>query len=247
MPDFLHEAAPTASQPEAASGASKRFRPGQPSAAEEGSDTDGTSKRGPSGLWTEYYGAAVLLLIAAFLGVGYVLLNPLVTRFKELNRDIESQTIVLQDERAYLDSLDQSIAAAEAIPSDTLEKVNEALPREIGIPKLLETMSRIADQNRVSLNSVQFNKVTAEDTAALRGKTIRIRPIDMNIALLSPGYVQTRAFLEDLETNLRVLDVKNIAVNANEQTGELTYNILLTAYSIEPIPKGVAAPGAPTP
>lgn len=239
MPDFLHQDQNAIVPPSPAGTSGKRGRrrfEGRSPQEEAKNEQEPEGVKEPSVLFTQYYGSIFLLVTAVFLGSGYLFLYPLVRSFKVLDRDIRRQNEVLQDERAYLNSLDQSIAAAQAIPEETIDRVNEALPRTIGIPKLLQNMSLIADENGVKLNSVQFNAVPPEDAASQRGRTIRMRPLDLNITLFSPGYRQTRAFLEDLETNLRVMDVKNIAVNANEQTGELSYAILLTAYSIEPAP-----------
>lgn len=207
-------------------------------------------KKQPSKLFREYYGILFLLLLAVFVALGYYALNPLYTEFKELNTEIEVQLQTLEDERTYLDSLERSIAAAESIPQETLARVDEALPEEINLPKLLITMSTIASENGVGLTSVQFT-TTGEPKRSERTRRasamIELIPLDVNMSIDSPGYRATRSFLEDLESNVRVLDVSTISVTGNEQDGTMTYTLDLTAYAVRKPERKIPPPGGVLP
>lgn len=242
MPDFLHEGKETeVPETEAASAsqgvkrhAFRSRRPGSGRQEKKKAD-DKKKKKEPSKLFTDYYGILFMFLIAAFIGAGYFVLNPLYAEFKTLNGEIESQLQTLDDERGFLDSLGRSIVAAEEIPESTLMRVDEALPRDIEIPKLLATIAMITEQNNIVLSNIQFTPAEKpKETEKKRRRTsIELVPLGINLTLQSDGYQATRKFLEDLEENVRVLDVKTITVTGNEQDGSLSYTLELTAYAIK--------------
>ncbi len=242
MPDFLHQDTEHDIQPEAGSVEARpktrheTVKPAQLKKTEK--DDKEKKKKKPSRLFVDYYGVIFLLLVAIFILAGFVLLWPLISEFKMTNAEIGSTVQTLKDERDYLESLQRSIAAAETIPADTLMRVDEALPRRVGLPKLLQTMSLIAEQNGVQLSSVQFNEPKQSSTETQQARALSAAPLDINLTLNSPSYAATRRFLESVERNLRVLDVQQITVTSNEQSGELTYTLQLRTYTLNaPVPR----------
>lgn len=227
-----------ASKPEVASpstGVKRRaFSSKRPGTGKPEKKTDKKKKKERSKLFTDYYGIFFMFLIGAFIGAGYFVLNPLYAEFKTLNSDIESQLQTLDDERNFLNSLDGSIAAAEEIPESTLIRVDEALPRDIEIPKLLSTIAMITKQNNIELSNIQFTPADKpkKTEKKKRRTSVELIPLGISLTLQSDGYQATRRFLEDLEENVRVLDVKTITVTGNEQDGSLSYTLELTAYAI---------------
>lgn len=198
-----------------------------------------------SKLFTQYYGTVFLLLIAGFAVIGYSVLNPNIEAFKLANETINVRLQELDDSQSYLDSLDRSIAAAQSIPEETLERVEEALPREIGIPKLLKTMAVIAESNNISMTSIQFSQqsqgaASSDAVGTVARRSLELVPIDMDINLDAANYQITRAFLEDLERNVRVLDVRSITVNANDTEGTMSYTLQLTAYAVREAERAVS-------
>lgn len=189
------------------------------------------STRPPSRFWAEYYGPVFLLLVAAFIVAGFFLLRPLILEYKQLRADATSMTTRLRNERGYLDSLLRSIAAAQSIPAETLADVDEALPRDVGIPKLLETLARLAEADRISLSSVQFS--TSKPSTPMPGVPVVNRQaegVDIAMSVAAPDYASTRRFLNAIERNLRVFDIQTIAVSADAEGGTQSYSIQLRTY-----------------
>ncbi len=219
----------------------RAFRTQRPGSGRRGEELTPEQKKGkkkkePSKLFVHYYGSVFLLLIAGFVAAGYFLLSPLITEFKEVNETIGTKLTEVDDARAFLESLDLSIQAAESIPEDTLMRVDEALPRDVGIPKLLKTIAEIATEYNVEVSSVQFAPGAAakKEEGATRSpyRGMELSPIDINLTVDAPGYQVTRAFLEALETNVRVLDVNTISVTG-EDDGAMSYTMTLTAYTLK--------------
>lgn len=247
MPDFLHEGSEIeVPEKEASSGQKKpaAFKTRRPGSSKPEQKGEGKKKKKESSkLFTEYYGIIFLFLIGIFIGGSYFVINPLYAEFKTVNGDIETKLQTLEDERSFLNSLERSIAAAESIPAETLARVDEALPQDVGIPKLLLTMSELSKQNEVRLTNVQFSPTSEpKGIKKRRSSAIELVPIKINLTLEAPGYQSTRTFLEDLEENVRILDVSTINVSSNEQEGTLSYTLELTAYSIKKSERAAPSP-----
>lgn len=257
MPDFLHRDPPSKESPNPETPASSpglstpkvtppKFavspapgprsveamsrRPGGPASPGANGDTEGDlpGRKPPSKLFVEYYAVLFLALVTAFLFAGFFLLRPLIFEYRKLQGTLQSTATLVSDERGYLESLQQSVTAAQSIPPETLADVEEALPREPGIPKLLQMLSLLAEQNDVPLNSVQF---TTSKTQSTEGSTIE--STDIGISVSSKGYAGTRRYLDALEHNLRIFDLG--AVTFSPGVGDASswaYSLQLRTYAL---------------
>ncbi len=189
--------------------------------------------RRPSKLLVEYYAITFLFLIACVVLGAYVLLQPKILHFRSTNDEIGVQLKETENARAYLVSLEASIAAASSIPPDALQRVNEALPKKLNIPKLLQTMDEIARMNNVDIGSIQFSPGSPQPSSG--SDPFAIIPVQTSLAIEASGYRDMKDFLTDLETNVRLIDIHTISVNGGSD-GRISYAIQMTTYSLgEPI------------
>jgi hypothetical protein len=249
MPDFLSKApaapSPAAhhTPPQAPSSAAPTVAASTPWSSNKEvayrlEETDGATapvkmRKPPSRLFTDYYASLFLLLVTVALTTGFWLLRPLVMRYRMEQGNINNIRAQLSDEQDYLESLRQSIVAAETIPAETLSDVEEALPRAPDVPKLLVMMSTLAKVNNVVLSNVQFTvSRTAETDGALGG----VDTVDIGMSVSSQGYAGTRRYLGALERNLRLLDLDTISFqpsgNSTDDDGNWNYGLQLKAYSL---------------
>ncbi len=197
-----------------------------------------TKTRGPSRFWVEYYISAVLLLIAAFVGVAYVIHRPMILNIKETNAETTQRLQTLERQRAFLVSLSQSIAASRAISPEALDQVNRALPSGAQIPLLLLEFGTSAAQRNVKIGSITFAEAmnarepASTPRAASRGLVavpVAI-PIDISLTLNAQTYADVKRFLADIEASRRLMDVIGIAMSAGGASKETTYQIQLRTY-----------------
>jgi hypothetical protein len=250
MPDFLHHETDSKIAP---AGAERLASPasdvhGANHANEQGKDTRHAA-RGPEGeailpkkkppmrLFTDYYGAMFLGVIALFILSGFLFLEPLITDYKMMSTDVSDAGVTLKEDRDYLNSLRASVAAAEAIPPNIIANIDEALPRTVGIPKLLETMAAISETTGVRLSSVSFTETkAAPDSSPAGAQGLSVSPIDISLTLSANDYATMKTFLNRLERNLRIMDVQSINVSGGGTTFE--YSIQLRTYTLsQPAPK----------
>jgi hypothetical protein len=197
--------------------------------------------RKESPLFIHYYQSLFLLLISLFSLSGYLVLNPLIKDFKKTNEMIKVSLQESDDATDFLRSVNGSIKAAQSISPETLSKVNEALPREVEIPKLLKTFALIADQNRVTMSGIQFSaQDAASGSPTYQGYSLAT--VQISLSIQAPGYLVMRKYLEDLQTNIRLMDVKTISVSGDNASGAFSYSLELVTYYLQ---KTSTKPSAP--
>ena len=163
-------------------------------------------------------------------------MNGLKTRNAELGVDIERLT----QERTYLQSLDQSIVSAENISPAVLNRVDQALPRDSGIPELLTLLGSVSEMDGVKLNSVNFSDVKTSLARGAASATSSVMQTQINISVSAADYPQIKRFLGHLESSLRLLDV--VGINVSLDGEKAMYAIQLNAYAFRPavVPKAAA-------
>lgn len=182
-------------------------------------------------------------LLVVVIGVGaYLILLP---RYRALR---DSQAVLAQQEQkvaattASLDGMKRLIADFEAQKTE-LQRVDLALPESPEIPELLANLDFLASQSGVVLSSVQIVPAPTLASASagqaagglrrveqLRGKT---KDLDiLEVSLTAAGnYPNLKAFLLNLEQNLRLMDVQELVVaEPDEETGLQEYGIKLHTY-----------------
>jgi hypothetical protein len=264
MPDFLHEenghdgavnAVSSLKLEDRTEGLNpQKNRDGVKMAAPKARASDAPAKRKmPFVIFTHYYGVFFLFLIALFIGLGYIVFVPRYGDMVAIAGEIGTAEATLQEEESYLGALNQSIEAAEAIPAETVGKVDEAIPRaNTGIPKMLVTMAAIARASGVELGNVEFSE--SGPMPGIASRKLGISPIHISTSVQADGYQEMRKFLSNLEQSLRLVDVNSIAVSAGAVKDEkggggehvaFNYALQLTAYTLSSAPPISAANAQP--
>lgn len=235
MPDFLNKD-PASDQ---AAAPPKRFPHTPAPEVPRGDEAHppAVTVKAPSRIWTDYYGAIFLLIVAVFIGVGTFVLRPLVINFRRLEGTIASTATLLQDEQGYLTSVEASISAAQSIPPETLANVDEALPHDADVPKLLQAVTLFAKKENVTLSSVQFTAPPADSLGNGNPQTI-----DINMTVSLAGYAGLRQFLDGVEHSLRIFDMGAISVTSGDvggnagAAGDTAYSFEIHTYFLPPPP-----------
>jgi Tfp pilus assembly protein PilO len=186
----------------------------------------------PSSLFVDYYGAIVLLVIGLAIGSAVIFLRPIINDIKQTNAQIEQRIGTIQDERRYLSTLEQSVAAAESIPSDTLQKVEDALPDDSAIPSLLLQFGDAAARHGLRIDNISFVDNRPVVNAPRAATTTGVLPVDITVSLRARNYLDVKRFLTDVESSLRLLDI--VGMTSGQTGNELAYTLQFRSYVFSP-------------
>jgi hypothetical protein len=188
--------------------------------------------RNESPIFIHYYQSVFLVLIMLFVASGYLVLSPLITEFKKTNQSIGAKLNEKVEAESFLQSINNSISAAQSIPPETLERINESLPNEVQVPILLKTFANIAAKNGVKMGGIQISASEPSSDSAGSGGYALV-PIRVAVSISAPGYLVMRRYLEDLQLYVRLMDVKSISVSGDDNSGEFSYSLDLTTYYLK--------------
>jgi Tfp pilus assembly protein PilO len=188
--------------------------------------------KGSSKVFTDYYIAIYLFLVASFVASAMFIHRPLITQIKMTNAETQNQLIIAENERGYLQSVEGSVAAAQSIPSDILRQVEDSLPEDQNIPSLLVQFGAAALANSVSIDTIAFvePKLAANGQAPVQGVVV---PMDISMVVRAPSYFEMKRFLGSVENSLRLMDVQSITLSSVEQA-ETSFSIMLRVYTYQP-------------
>ncbi len=193
--------------------------------------SDAPLAKPPSKLLTDYYGSLFFCLVLIFIGASFFVLKPKLDEVKTTNAQISTSLQQLQQNHEYLNSLEQSINAAQTIAPDVLHRVDQALPREQQIPQLLLLLSETADRDGVKLPSVSFS----DTSLAVHSATSSITELGINLTATAQNYPQIKKYIRDLEVSLRLLDITGINVSISNASGkETAYSLQMKTYIYTP-------------
>ncbi|MHB8831359.1 MAG: type 4a pilus biogenesis protein PilO [Patescibacteria group bacterium] len=198
----------------------------QPSPQATGQRTPdvGPKPKRPSKIFTDYYGSVFLLLIAAYVAVGFFVIKPKMDDNKQLEAQARGIRKEIENDRSYFDGLSRSVSAAQSIDPIVLQKVDQALPHAASVPDLLVQLSSASAFSGVTLSNIVF-----ENAAKAPGGGTASTPINITLSVAAKDYTALKKFLNTLETSLRIFDVQTIAVSG---FGEdmINFNLQLRSY-----------------
>ncbi|HJV33139.1 MAG TPA: type 4a pilus biogenesis protein PilO [Patescibacteria group bacterium] len=163
-----------------------------------------------------------LALVGVLLALGYLFVfRPEFARIRQADR-----TARLQQERAgkeaYLKQLDDLNAAYEAYDPEDVQRIRAMIPAEEDTPGLMAILEAAAQASDLQLTTINF---ATGDTTGLSGVQ-GLGALNISIAVQHGNYQRFKLFLEALESNLRLFDVRS--ANINPVTS--SYSMTIRAY-----------------
>lgn len=187
------------------------------------------------------------LAITLLLGIGAVVgfafyLKPEWAAF----RSVRQETDILRQTSEELDALAQNyqklLATINSVSAADIERVRQALPQNQEGARLLTTLETLANKHGLALKQVDISVTFAQgqSPAVAPGRSVP-RPNTANPApnptasgarelpitlAVNGSYEAFKAFLRDLESNLRIIDVQSIVFTAaNQDALDITLKI----------------------
>lgn len=177
----------------------------------------------------DYFKWLVTFLVVAILAVGLFFL--ILPKYKQVTKKIEAAENTLEIKRlqliAYLDGLNELNDNFKSVSPSDLSKVDEILPSAAASEDLYTHLEAIVKNNGLMLTSLN---VAAPEESTLAGEESadkEVKEIKVTMTVEGVSYGSLKALLRSLESNLRLMDVKQVTFAPAEETVALE---LVTYY-----------------
>lgn len=160
-----------------------------------------------------------LVTVGLFLLLGtFLVFRPEWRRIQQANR-AEGLLAESHAKEAYLKKLDELDRNFKSFPVQDAERIKAMLPGEEDIPGLLATIEAVGRVSDMAVTSINFSKSDLASSPGLQAVTIAL-------SLQHGDYKHFKLFLEELESSLRLFDVRG----ANLSPQGASYTLTIQAY-----------------
>lgn len=169
------------------------------------------------------------LQIASIGGLLFILLLGYLFVFAPQLKKIRQANITqsLEQEREgknqYLLTLNQLATRYSTIPSEKIESLKTMVPNEEDVPGILASLEASARTSDISISSINFSK--GEPTGVVAGID-GLGVMNIDITLQHGSYERFKLFIEALESNLRLFDIRSLDLNPESAQ----YTLSIRAY-----------------
>lgn len=167
------------------------------------------------------------LLIAAVI-VYSNLVYPAYNEIQKLRDQRKADLNLLQEQGEAINAVNRLLSEYQSL-AQIQENISMVLPNKEGVPSVINQLQGLARINNLNIDSLSLQypplKASADSLIKPLG-TLRVT------VRLNGDYKNLRPFLEDIETNIRLMDVYSLGIEGGGVPGKikLTYNLVLDTY-----------------
>lgn len=191
----------------------------------------------------KYSGGVIVPLVVLVAGAAaFFILLPKYRAVKAAREIVTNKQSEVSSRQNILRNL-QNLLAEYDVKKETLKPLDESVPAAPKIPELLGNLDQLAKQSGVLISSLNISPAQSlatintgqsvgqvKKTEAILTHTDGLGIMQIDIQLVG-RYPNLSAWLKNLEQNLRLLDAQIVvASEADEQTGDQTYNLKIYTY-----------------
>jgi Tfp pilus assembly protein PilO len=174
---------------------------------------------------------SLAFVIGAF-AVFFSLVQPEYAQFVELKAKVQSKQGLLSEQRKTIDEVKKVVATFDNAQNDRIQ-ISLALPTSTLTAEALAQLNSIA-VTKHALTAQTYNisapqEVSTPETTRRepKGTASLVKPVSPVLfqARLLGSYADIKGFLKDLETNVRIFDVKSISIQHAGKPNQDLYNV----------------------
>jgi len=180
--------------------------------------------------------AVILISVVVFFAILFLLVLPTYNKTGLLRGMLKDDTNSLKETEEVFAKANQLKQVYEA-RKDEINKVYYILPSGSDIPNLIVQLEALASENGLILDKMNFikktliKKIATEETATTPESEPQKEYKTLGVTLSLVGnYNSFKSFLEALELNMRLMDIKSITFSGQKEAVGFTFNIELEAY-----------------
>ncbi len=175
---------------------------------------------------------ALSLLASMIFFIGSLIIyvdfiKPTYNKIDLLRGELETERQQYDDYKSVIDRL-RPVFESFRSASELQQSFSSMLPTNPMVPQAVAQLNGLASQSLMSINSINVNElaVASQKSALLKGAGI----IDLNLAISSNSYESIKSFLQNVESNIRVFDVKRINVSKRDNLNSFVVNLDVYGY-----------------
>lgn len=167
----------------------------------------------------------VVLVVVLFVVAAYLLVWPAYGHLSDNKNKLTTQKNLLQTQTDYLSNLQKLISNYEAIKVADKEKLAQMLPKEIDEPGLFVLFETLAEKNKMVVLAIDIS----EKEPGAEIKALGLREVHIAVNLAGGDYESFKNLLDDLESNLRLMDIISISYTPEPPS----YSLNIRTYRLE--------------
>ena len=187
-----------------------------------------------------WLGHVLIFLIVISAGV-YFLVVPEINKARQITKEFlptKAKELELLDQYdAKIVALENLSAQAESQNSRSMELLKQVLPSTSNVPELIAQLEALTKKSGFFMGNLSISESIASPTKkATTGKNqtvdSNLRSINISLSLTGGEYASFKALLDNIEKNVRLLDINSISFSVNEGVAG-GYLLNLKTYYLE--------------
>lgn len=167
------------------------------------------------------------------LAIGYAFIYPSVGDLSALMEEKQKHEDALEKVSNIETKKNELLAEFNNITSADRKDIDTLLPDSLGFVRLISQIDAVAAKYGISIDKVSSRETTTSTGGSI-GEATSQKPYKAAIISFSfdASYEKFNIFLNDLERSLRILDIRSIKLETQEN-GIYTYNVEFETYWLE--------------
>ncbi len=173
--------------------------------------------------------STAILLIMVSIGLFYTFINPQYQNTKVLAESVDKNKEVIEDISALEKARDQLLKKYQTIPETEIENVKKLLPDNVDTVRLAMDLDTIGAKYGVSVNQLTVSTEEKENnTSVVDTSTAPYGKVLVTFSVIA-SYSDFMQFIQDVESNLRITDIREISFKSAE-SGIYEFEINIETY-----------------
>ena len=175
------------------------------------------------------YGSTIFTLLIVLIFIFFAI-KPTVETILVLQKKLEDAEGIYQKVTQKANDLSLGKQNFDNLDPAVKDKINSALPDNVELKSLIETLEQLANTHQASISALQIQPLTLEAKSDKQLGTIAEVEFTFNI---EAEYRNIISFLQDLQVSSRLISIDRVTVNKIEEGSTLIMSISGKAYYLK--------------
>jgi Tfp pilus assembly protein PilO len=174
-----------------------------------------------------------IIVIGISIATIVLVVQPQYTEIQEMQRTETELERVLNNARRLQSLRDDLLEKRKSIANTDIRRLEKLIPESADNVKLILEFEQISNKNNLSIQAA--SAVKDDDTEGSSQQTFDIETNDYGVITLDftlqGTYSDFISFLQDIEKNLRITDIKNLTISPSDGDGSsYSFDITIDTY-----------------